>query len=135
MPSSFPSSWLPSSFSSAAGYSGSPGDLLHTYSFPRNQPGPPTSPQPYILTSHPSLFSFPQGLQHPSPTLVLGTSILPGLFRWPSGSGACPIGQPTAQHPALPLPLYRAQHNSAAKNTAGAVGATGLWETWERCGR
>lgn len=92
-------------------------------------------PQPYIPTSHPSLFSCPQGLQHPSPTLVLGTSILLGVFRRPSGSGACPIGQPTAQHPALPLPLYRAQHNRAAKNNAGAAGVTGLWETWERCGR
>lgn len=126
MPSSLPGSSLISCWLQSE----SPRDLLHTQSFPRNQPGPPN-----ILTSHPGLFSCPWGLQHPSPTLVLGTSILPGVFRWPSGSGACPIGQLTAQHPALPLPLYRAQHNSAAKNTAGAAGATGVWETWERCGR
>lgn len=120
--------------SSAAGYNqGVPGICCTLVASQETSHALP-HPQPYIPTSHPSLFSRPQGLQHPSPTLVLGTSILPGVFRWPSGSGAYPIRQPTAQYPALPLPLYRAQHNGAAKNTTGAAGAAGLWETWERCG-
>lgn len=72
--------------------------------------------------SHPP--THPHELQCPGPTLALGTSILPGVFRQPSGAGACPTGQLRVQRPAPQPPLYRARHKALPKIPPGPGGSS-----------